>query len=88
MLRSEIGDKTFLIVFLFVLGWSNPIPSEWNANNRPGYSVFADGRQIIHHRLTDVSPIRIFILAMIGTLWTSWAMAGKTTPGRFNNWVF
>lgn len=24
---SEIGDKTFLIVFLFVLGWSNPVPS-------------------------------------------------------------
>jgi hypothetical protein len=27
LLYSEIGDKTFLIVFLFVLGWSNPVPS-------------------------------------------------------------
>ena len=89
LIKYEIGDKTFVIVLLFVLGWSNPEPAEgWNKDNRPGYAVFADGRMVIRHRFTDVSPIRIFILAAIGTLWTGWSMTGKTTPGKENKWTF
>jgi hypothetical protein len=88
-MKDEIGDKTFLIIFIFVIGWSNPL---WiidkNPDYRPGYAVFADGRTFIQHRLTYVSPTRIFLLSTIGTLWPNWAMTGKTTPGKENHWVF
>jgi len=48
LMKSEFGDKTFLIIFIFTLGWSNPIwVLDKNPNFRPGYAVFADGHTFI-----------------------------------------
>lgn len=88
LIAYEFGDKTFLIVLIFTLGWSNPLKFRRGNVDRPGYAVFADGRTIINHRLTYVAPTRIFNLATIGTLYMSWNMSGKTEPNQVNNWVF
>ena len=45
LMKSDFGDKTFLIVFLFTLGWSNP--KIRNSDEYPGYAVFADGHHFI-----------------------------------------
>lgn len=88
LLMSELGDKTFLIIFLFTLGWSNPSWSYGEKDPVPGYRVFADGRMEIHHRRTQVEPLRIFILSTIGTIFVDLTMAGKTKRGHENRWVF
>lgn len=88
LLLSELGDKTFLILFLFTLGWSNP---DWSYSEKdpiPGYRVFADGHIEIHHRRTHVGTLRIFILSTLGTVILNWSMAHKTTAGAENRWVF
>lgn len=79
---KELGDKTFVIVLLFALGWSNPEGED------PGYRVAADGRMEIHHRLTHVSPVRIIVLATLGTVYMDLDMTGATKPGKERFWVF
>ena len=53
IMKTEFGDKTFLIVFIFTLGWSNPIwttaegKKNYGPNYEPGHAVFADGHHFI-----------------------------------------
>lgn len=77
LMKYEFGDKSFLIIFLFTLGWSNPMWAHQGGDDRPGYAVFADGHKFIQHRLTNVSPLRIFVLSFVGTFVSDWRNAGK-----------
>lgn len=47
LIKSELGDKTFIIILIFTLGWSNPLwaneVEEGKKRYVPGYAVFADG---------------------------------------------
>ena len=82
LLLKELGDKTFVIIFLFTVGWSNP------TGTPPGYRVAADGRMEIHHRLTHVGPVRTWMLATAGTVYMDLRLTGETTPGKEDRWVF
>lgn len=99
LIMSELGDKTFVILFIFTLAWSNPAwayskPDPADPTRTipdgplPGYRVFSDGRTEVEHRRTHVGPLRIFLLATTGMLVQDWAMAGETTPGAERRWVF
>lgn len=79
---SEIGDKSFVLIIIFTLGWTNPTGA------KPGYRVAGDGRMEINHRKTHVDPLRIFFLVTVGTAFMDLTMTGKTTPGKEKRWVF
>lgn len=95
-MKAELGDKTFVILMILTLGWSNPswvyynkTPIDESMSTKykyeffapiPSYRVYKDGRTEIYPRRTNVWPGRFFILATVGTTWMS--LSGKLVASQ------
>ena len=89
--RAEFLDKTFIIIFIFTIAWSNPWPNlegrcGEHKNYKPGWYVYSDGSKVINYRRTHVGPGRSWCAATLGTILVDARMAYTTENVAENGW--
>jgi hypothetical protein len=85
LFAAEFLDKTFIIIFIFTIAWSNP--EGWGRNYpKPGWLVYSDGSKVINYRRTHVGPGRIWCAATLGTILVDARMAYTTKNVAENGW--